>query len=618
MHYNIIKTAAGARTRLRLPMVWKTDAVAAEELPEAVFWVFIGGERVRVEKTPGSDDEYIFPELQAGQYAWDLVVDAQVVLHGVLKVRGSAVPPGGGEVCGTLLVDAPAMVLVLSPGPRGEVGPVGPQGLSAYEVALRHGYEGSEDDWAEELSGAQAAATESKRQAGLSASSAAAAANSATAAQQSATAAGNSASDSAQSATAAASSADTAGKQATAAGNSATAAASSAGAAGEQATAASNSATAAAASADTAGKQATAAADSAKAAASSAGAAGEQATAAGNSATAAAASATTAGEQATAAANSASAAASSAEGAADSATAAASTLAAAAKLADNNTFSGVNTFNGSLVANGPVTLPGAATVNGIAMLDLLGMQTALSSFLSTLAPVDAAVMYQALAGVDATSFAEWEAVNADWKTRDTLVFFAPQAKGRVPDATFSSSVKASVWVSSLLPPANGATSFLGRKILAYLTPSTIQSYTMQDIHNCNSATIILPNVKKLSYAFGCLGSSSTDAELHFCAPLLESIRLEAINNIPLYYSGLYRTFSFYAPKLTSSFYFSWKTPENRGQTCATLKTLVAGIGTPETTQTIFTLPPQGGVEEIAELEAFALAKNWTFSYRKLT
>lgn len=217
MHYNVIKTAAGARTRLRLPMVWKADAVAAEELPEAVFWVFIGGERVRVEKTPHSEDEYIFPALQSGQYAWDLVVDAQVVLHGVLKVRGSAVPPGGGEVCGTLLVDAPAMVLVLSPGPRGEVGPVGPQGLSAYEVALQHGYEGSEDDWAEELSGAQAAATESKRQAGHSASSAAAAANSATAAQQSATAAGNSASDSAQSATAADSRADAADKSAKAA-----------------------------------------------------------------------------------------------------------------------------------------------------------------------------------------------------------------------------------------------------------------------------------------------------------------------------------------------------------------------------------------------------------------
>ena len=239
MHYNIIKTAAGARTRLRLPMVWKADAVAAEKLPEAVFWVFIGGNRVRVEKTPGSDDEYIFPALQAGQYAWDLVVDAQVVLHGVLKVRGSAVPPGGGEVCGTLLVDAPAMVLVLSPGPRGEVGPVGPQGLSAYEVALQHGYEGSEDEWAEELSGAQAAATAAKEQATAAAGSAKAAAGSAT----------------------------TAGEQASAAADSAKAAASSATTAGEQARAAEQSARDASTSANSAEAQARAAEGSAKAAA---------------------------------------------------------------------------------------------------------------------------------------------------------------------------------------------------------------------------------------------------------------------------------------------------------------------------------------------------------------
>lgn len=334
MHYNIIKTAAGARTRLRLPMVWKEDAVAAEELPEAVFWVFIGGERVRVEKTPGSDDEYIFPAMQAGQYAWDLVVDQQLVLHGVLKVRGSAVPPGGGEVCGTLLVDAPAMVLVLSPGPRGEVGPVGPQGLSAYEVALHHGYEGSEADWAEELSGAQAAATAAKEQATEAGKQATAAVGSATAAAASATTASEQATAAANSATAAAASATTAGEQATAASNSATAAAGSAITASEQATAADKSATAAASSATTAGKQATAASNSAKAAAASADTASEQATAAASSAKEAAASADTAGEQATAAANSATAAASSATTASEQASAAANSATAAATAAD--------------------------------------------------------------------------------------------------------------------------------------------------------------------------------------------------------------------------------------------------------------------------------------------
>ena len=274
MHYNVIKTAAGARTRMRLPMLWKADAVAAEELPEAVFWVLIGGERVRVEKTPHSEDEYIFPALQAGQYAWDLVVDAQVVLHGVLKVRGSAVPPGGGEVCGTLLVDSPAMVLVLSPGPRGEVGPVGPQGLSAYEVALQHGYEGSEDKWADELSGAQAAATAAKEQATEAGKQAKAAAGSATTASEQATEAG-------KQAKAAAGSATTASEQATEAGKQAAAAAGSATTASEQATEAGKQAKAAADYADTAGKQAESAAGSATTAS-------EQATAAANSATAAA------------------------------------------------------------------------------------------------------------------------------------------------------------------------------------------------------------------------------------------------------------------------------------------------------------------------------------------
>lgn len=369
MHYNIITTAAGARTRLRLPMVWKADAVAAEELPEAVFWVFIGGERVRVEKTQHSEDEYIFPALQAGQYAWDLVVDAQVVLHGVLKVRGSAVPPGGGEVCGTLLVDAPAMVLVLSPGPRGEVGPQGVQGFSAYEVAVQHGYEGSEDEWAEELSGAQAAATAAKEQATEAGKQAKAAADSATTACEKATAAGNSAE-------AAADSAADAGKQAGDAGNYAKAAEDSATDAGKQAGYAAQFAVSAQREADRANAEAdranaamteiewkllpaaqaaknyaeeakTEAQQSAKNAESSATEAGKQAKAAADSAD-------TAGKQAEAAA-------SSAEGAADSAAAAADTLAAAPKLNGINTFSETNTFNGMLAANGGITASGGIT-----------------------------------------------------------------------------------------------------------------------------------------------------------------------------------------------------------------------------------------------------------------
>ena len=338
MHYNIIKTAAMARTRLRLPMVWKADAVAAEELPEAVFWVFIAGERVRVEKTPGSDDEYIFPALQSGQYAWDLVVDAQVVLHGVLKVRGSAVPPGGGEVCGTLLVDAPAMVLVLSPGPRGEVGPQGVQGLSAYEVAVQHGYEGSEADWAEELSGAQAAATAAKDQATEAGKQATAAANSATAAAGSATTAVKQAEEAAVSAATASEGATAAQQEASRAKSEADRADTEADRAKSEADRADTEAARANTEADRANAAMTEieynllpAAQAAKNYAEGAKTvaqkyaenAGSSATEAGEQAEAAAGSADTAGKQAEAAASSAEEAADSADSAANSATAAA-------------------------------------------------------------------------------------------------------------------------------------------------------------------------------------------------------------------------------------------------------------------------------------------------------
>lgn len=602
MHYNIIKTAAGARTRLRLPMLWKADAVAAEELPEAVFWVFIGGERVRVEKTPGSDDEYIFPELQAGQYAWDLVVDAQVVLHGMLKVRGSAVPPGGGEVCGTLLVDAPAMVLVLSPGPRGEVGPVGPQGLSAYEVALQHGYEGSEDEWAEELSGAQAAATESKRQAGLSASSAAAAANSATAAQQSATAAGNSASDSAQSATAAASSATTAKEQATAAGNSATAAASSAGAAGEQATAASNSATAAAASADTAGKQATAAADSAKAAASSAGAAGEQATAAANSATAAAGSATTSGEQATAATNSASAAASSATAAAQSAAYAASTLAGAAQVDANNVFTETNTFSGALVANS----------------SLMYKQQELNNLLTY--PIAAQLMDAGInpASALASTWGEWVSMNPNWKSLDDLLFFAPLITGDVGSdlpANVNSPFKSCTFISPAQARTIPSAYMFGRQVKYF----TWRGGTNNEVFDCYyvvDCDFYAPNATTLGTALNAIGYSNpgTLLSLHVYIPSVTSISTAVHGSGSTFWRiGLLKEFSIYAPKLVKSFAFSRNTASNIGQTCAILQALIDGIGTPGTTQTITTLTPSDGTDEtIAALRTSAAAKNWKF------
>ena len=86
---------------------------------------------------------------------------------------------------------------------------------------------------------------------------------------------------------------------------------------------------------------------------------------------------------------------------------------------------------------------------------------------------------------------------------------------------------------------------------------------------------------------------------------------------------LLSTFSIYAPNLARGFYFSYKTSHADadgyalGQTCAVLQSLIAGIGTPETEQTITTSTPQGTEDEIAALEAAATAKNWKFEYVKV-
>ncbi len=601
MHYNIIKTAAHARTRLRLPMVWKADAVAAEKLPEAGFWVFIGGERVRVEKTPGSDDEYIFPALQSGQYAWDLVVDAQVVLHGVLKVRGSAVPPGGGEVCGTLLVEAPAMVLVHAPGPRGEVGPQGVQGFSAYEVAVQHGYEGSEADWAEELSGAQAAATESKRQAGLSASSATEAAESATAAQQSVTAAGVSASAAAQSATAATSSATTAGTHAGAAAQSATAADKSAAAAKKEAARANTEADRANAAMTEiennllpAAQAAKNYAESAKTAAiAAAGNAGSSATEAGNQADAAEQFAEDAEEYATAAEVSATAAAKSASDAA-------TTLAGAAQVDENNVFTATNTFNGALVANG----------------SLLYEQQELGNLLKY--PVAAWLIENGLhpASALAKSWDEWVALNPNWSTLEHLLFYAPLLQGSIPQLTSATSVSSCTYISPALTNNTGCQYLLGRKFNIFTLGTN-----GQDAGHCYNGVqgyYYAPRVMRLVSSLNAfaLSSAANTAELSVFTPELKAIEQSNVDNAGNTFRrlGTLKTFSIYAPKLVTSFRFA-DASGSKAQYCSVLQSLVAGIGTPDTEQTITTRTPiDNEPENISALRTAASDKNWKFNF----
>lgn len=268
--------------------------------------VFTGGLMLngeRVEMTQEGDGRLCFAPLSNGTWLLEVRANGATVVYGKLHVLPSPIGAPPGNDSWTFTLDAAqelALVSVtLNQGPQGPQGETGATGASAYELAVMHGYEGTEAEWVAELEGAQEAATAAKASETTAANSASAAANSAAAAAGSATAAGNSA-------TAAAGSATTAAEQAAAAKNSATAAG--------------NSATTAAGSATTATEQATAAESSA--------------TAAGNSATAAARSAATATEQAGAAANSAAGAANSATAAAGSAKAAATSAAQCETLAE--------------------------------------------------------------------------------------------------------------------------------------------------------------------------------------------------------------------------------------------------------------------------------------------
>ena len=267
MHKNI-KTVAGCFTRVSCNMTM-TDGSAAE----LTAYVEIEQQQHAAQKE--GDSVLIFPAAEYGQHLYEIRVNGKPLIFGHLLVRPSAFPVAGGVVDYTLdaeLGSAEVLAIDLSatPGPRGPQGEKGEKGASAYELAVMHGYGGTEAEWVAELEGAQEAANEAKAaqeeaasSATAAAGSASAAANSAAAAAGSATAAGNSATAAAGSATTAAEQAAAAKNSATAAGNSATAAAGSAATATEQAGAAANSAAGAANSATAAARSAEEAAASA-------------------------------------------------------------------------------------------------------------------------------------------------------------------------------------------------------------------------------------------------------------------------------------------------------------------------------------------------------------------
>ena len=140
------------------------------------------------------------------------------------------------------------------------------------------------------------------------------------------------------------------------------------------------------------------------------------------------------------------------------------------------------------------------------------------------------------------------------------------------------------------------------------------------------ATIITPNATTYYSFLSNLGYDTpyTGNEMHIFAPQLKTItKISGENNATFYFMPILSAFSIYAPNLVSSFYFSYKTIHADaagyalGQTCAVLQALIAGIGTPETEQTITTSTPQGTEDEISALEAAAAAKNWKFVYVKV-
>lgn len=275
----------------------------------------------------------------------------------------------------------------------------GPQGPSAYDVAVQNGFVGTVSQWLASLQG-QAAdpsalnaavvrATVQADNAAGSAATAGAAATTATAAQASASASAAAASDSAASIVGDAATAASAATTASAAGSDALASKT---AAAGSATAAAASQVAAAASASDALVSKTAAAGSASAASASQTAAAGSASDAAASKTSAAGSATSATTQASAASTSASAASSSASAAAASATAA-GTSATNAHTSEQNAAASAAQAQAAAasISGGPVTsVNGKTGVVTLAAGDIGGLGTAATRNVGTAAGTVAA------------------------------------------------------------------------------------------------------------------------------------------------------------------------------------------------------------------------------------
>ena len=308
----------------------------------------------------------------------------------------------------------------------------------------------------------------------------------------------------------------------------------------------------------------------------------------------------------------------------------------AAQVSENNTFSETNTFNGVSVFNGDSLF--ASGTDGTGSLTYKDQDM---SHLLTY-PIIAQLSDAGINPVSAfaRTWAEWKALNPNWKDLPELIFYAPlmTADKKVMDGEASGDAPStSCKFISSASTYNTASAYLLRQYLQFYT---LKQGVSKDVYNCylmKKCDFYAPLVTTFDQAMNAVGYLNTTntpkLDLHIFAPELTTIVDKQPSgesygiNTSFYRIGLLNSFSIVAPKLVSSFVFSLDTGKKDeatnnplGQNCEILQNLIAGIGTPDTLQTIATLPPRNG-DDIVEgeartkfekLKAEAAAKNWKF------
>ncbi len=267
----------------------------------------------------------------------------------------------------------------------------------------------------------------------------------------------------------------------------------------------------------------------------------------------------------------------------------------------NNTYTATNTFNGALVAND----------------SLFYKQQELGDLLNY--PVAAWLIENGLhpASALAKSWDEWVGLNPGWESMESLLFYAPLMQGESIPAF--EHINTPFSQCTFISPANVSNSNSQYLLSKNITLYSLKEGICGDVYNCYNVKkcfFYVPKVTEFRHALNAVGYSNlgVELELSIYAPQLRDIYLNGINT-SFWRLGLLKSFSIHAPMLVKSFSFSMQTDSGSGQTCAILHALVAGIGTPDTLQTITTITPSDGTDEtISALQAAAAAKNWQFEF----